>query len=923
MKIRLFVFAVLSASVVLGSGELPPDAGVVVPPMTRAMWNQGRHFNLMCPTTATGGNDGRMWAGCTAVAAAIILDYYQWPLQGAGDTKYNECYWPANSINLRARFDDPYDWESIRETYGHIVSARESQAIGTLMSDVGAALNMNYGPDGSEAMAVDIQSVFGRNFSFDNSHMQQITDFNDEGNVAMIQMQLMAGHPIPCSGAVNDADSGHTYVCDGYATTSPTHGVVTNLYHFNFGWGGLNNGWYPLDAVFTSALPGGTASAKPVVSMYLGVYPKRAPQFARLPEVVPPSVKAAWHFATCWTNYLEGITLERQRRAMSMVNEKILPSDWFAHEVSPGDTVGWVIGQESVSGRVVLWWGSPNWPGAGNALCSTKGVPVSDSTTVTIKYRAMKLPSGVSLRLTTCLYDDSTVPPEWSDMIPNTFDYCPSVCTLAAGTSDGVMTERTAVINGSDIVATIGGDSSEVHFAIKVVDENYGTPGFAANTEIFRLESFDVSGEAEDWQTEETRNLSSTAREAAFDGLDEGVHRLKLTARFADGDEFQTQEINVSSTVRVPTVTVVETNAMSVVFEVADAASFGYGFEYQSNALNGIPSVSGNRITWTFNNALPQLGTHWLTLAVSNKVNGLVSKYVHITNPPEDHPLCSYTEKTVAAAVERAKQEHKLVFLLSTGDPEASKFEKVGEFLRTNTLVSVIADKYVFVEASGAIPSDSELVRGYWKQQSAKLGETPAAYSPQTAGYAFIIDPNSPDHAVECEPTAYGGLNSQRDFKFMSVAALVVPQLESFLAQDFGIEFGPSLIEVGGKTAYLPSGASAAVMIPHDWLVANGLLPLGADDSGVAAAMNATYANDCTGWESYVADLTPTNELSRLLAFIRMEGGTPVVEWNITNSAAAELGYEYRVLGSADLHDDWSSADFALHRFFKVVLIRP
>lgn len=774
----------LFAAAAFGKGELPSGATVVVAPLTRAMWNQGRHFNLMCPLTDTGGNDGRLWAGCTAVATAIIMDHYQWPLQGTGDTRYYESYWQGAVTNQCARFDSEYDWAAMRDAYGHVVSARESLAVGTLLADVGAVLNMNYGPSGSSTQFINVQEVLGKNFHYDNSYARSVRDFSGDELAAVIE-ELRNGFPIPCSGAANASGVGHTYVCDGCATTSPAAGAVTNLFHFNFGWGGSGNGWYPLDAVFTTAIPGQPSSSQKVDEMYLGVHPKKVPQFAAVPMTVGSALTSRWAVATCWTNTLAGFMLERQRLAPVAVNEAILPGDWTMHMMSD-DPLGWIVGDTTVSGKIYSFWGSCSWPGMDNALCSTKAVSISSETVITIEYRALKLPSGVSLRLATALCDEGVH--EWADRDPVTYDYTPTLATLPCGTSTSSLTSHSVTLKGSDLIKALGGPATEVHLAIGVYDPDWVGTTFAADTEIFRLESLTVSGTAEDWTTVDERALASDVRSAAFVGLEEGRHRFKLTARYGETAATGTQEIAVSESVRPPAIRVVETNENSVVFEVGGAEDFEYGFEVQSRKdLAGRHAVAGDRVTYAFDRAGGERGTHWLTLTVTNRKNQLVSKFVHIVNPPEDHPLCAYAENTIDAAIARGLKEGKPVLLLSTGDPEASKFDSVSEFLASNALVSAIAENYVLVEASGIIPEDYETVRIYWREQSVGMGFTPNPYDPTRYGYAIVIDPRSPGQPIPKE----GALNSQKDFSFMSVAQLVVDPLKAFLAQDFNLGLRP------------------------------------------------------------------------------------------------------------------------------------
>ena len=76
-----------------------------------------------------------------------------------------------------------------------------------------------------------------------------------------------------------------------------------------------------------------------------------------------------------------------------------------------------------------------------------------------------------------------------------------------------------------------------------------------------------------------------------------------------------------------------------------------------------------------------------------------------------------------------------------------------------------------------------------------------------------------------------------------------------------------------------------------------------------------------TTCQEYLAGTDPTNVASVLQASIRMDGTTPVVEWNTTNASLQALGYRYVPKGKTNLTD---SVEFqpvtSGHRFFKVVI---
>ena len=64
-------------------------------------------------------------------------------------------------------------------------------------------------------------------------------DYTNTNWINLLKTELNARRPIIYAGFGNDG--GHAFVCDGYDTN--------NYFHFNWGWGGYNDGYYTLTAL--------------------------------------------------------------------------------------------------------------------------------------------------------------------------------------------------------------------------------------------------------------------------------------------------------------------------------------------------------------------------------------------------------------------------------------------------------------------------------------------------------------------------------------------------------------------------------------------------------------------------------------------------------------------------------------------------
>ncbi|MBN2071687.1 MAG: C10 family peptidase [Candidatus Krumholzibacteriota bacterium] len=178
-------------------------------------WRQGDPYNLYMPPdpSACGEDYGyRCAAGCTALGAAQIMKYWDWPPYG-----------------IPAPYDDYYDWTSMPDDLTTESPSAQINAVAILIAEIGLACNMDYCMDdgcGSGAFHEDMLSAYIANFHFDSgafilprvSLSSADWFINIQNN---INMNMPLQYEVP----------GHSIVCDGWR-------VVSGLkqYHMNYGW---------------------------------------------------------------------------------------------------------------------------------------------------------------------------------------------------------------------------------------------------------------------------------------------------------------------------------------------------------------------------------------------------------------------------------------------------------------------------------------------------------------------------------------------------------------------------------------------------------------------------------------------------------------------------------------------------------------
>lgn len=251
------------------SATLPyPNRGtVVVAPLLTTTWEQSGIFSKYCDDAVQAGIDSENApCGCLALAAAQIMNYYEWPVSGTGSNSYSYTY-GGKTINVAGDFDHTYDWANMRDTYGYLkdgkyynfyysekdntyyysskqpldVTPAQEEAVAVLLRDVGIAFDMEYKQAGSGAVARKAAVTLCTNFGYSRSmaiHDRAIYSTRQWDD--MLRAELDGGRPVLYGGS-KESGAAHAFVCDGYDDAG--------YFHFNWGWRGRGDGYF-----LTSAL---------------------------------------------------------------------------------------------------------------------------------------------------------------------------------------------------------------------------------------------------------------------------------------------------------------------------------------------------------------------------------------------------------------------------------------------------------------------------------------------------------------------------------------------------------------------------------------------------------------------------------------------------------------------------------------------
>ena len=212
--------------------------------MLESLWGQQSPYNLLMPEFAQGKDDLiKAPTGCVATALAQLMYYHKWPEQGNGTKSYTTR---TKNLTLAADFSSShYDWKAMSPRYKATDNTSASaKAVALLMRDAGYACEMDYTPRSSGALDAKAAQALEQNFGYDAVLLRQ-KKMGKDNFIQTLREEISNGYPLYLAGSEQGEPAGHAWVVDGYD--------ANGLFHMNFGWNGLANGYYSLYAIAPTA----------------------------------------------------------------------------------------------------------------------------------------------------------------------------------------------------------------------------------------------------------------------------------------------------------------------------------------------------------------------------------------------------------------------------------------------------------------------------------------------------------------------------------------------------------------------------------------------------------------------------------------------------------------------------------------------
>ena len=211
-----------------------PD-GMVIPPLTTTKWNQGRYYNAYTPgDDGADAVDGRTYCGCAPIAMAQLIKYHNYPPRGNGSNTYEDPSYGEQTANFCST---EYNWDNMPDSL-----LTYNDDVAEFIYQVGVATNTSYSTVYTDTYNSYVRDALVNFFNFDES-ASWFSDVNGEFARVAIN-DLNRGLPVMLTGTALTG-GGHSWVADGYGYfLDPGPNQPDEYFHFNWGWGGDNNGWF-------------------------------------------------------------------------------------------------------------------------------------------------------------------------------------------------------------------------------------------------------------------------------------------------------------------------------------------------------------------------------------------------------------------------------------------------------------------------------------------------------------------------------------------------------------------------------------------------------------------------------------------------------------------------------------------------------
>lgn len=212
-----------------------------IAPLIKTKWDQVEPYYNQCPLYGV----DRTFTGCVATAMAQVAKYWNYPRIGTGSISY-ECSDLSKRLSMNFALKE-FDWDNMCDTYlpGQYTE-KEADAVAYLMKACGYSVKMSYSTDSSGALAMNIANGLTKYLGYDKNILYDQRMYHSASEWEQIIYDNLKNVGPILYGGGSMLGGGHSFVLDGYDGNG--------MFHFNWGWSGMSDGYFSLDALNPNSL---------------------------------------------------------------------------------------------------------------------------------------------------------------------------------------------------------------------------------------------------------------------------------------------------------------------------------------------------------------------------------------------------------------------------------------------------------------------------------------------------------------------------------------------------------------------------------------------------------------------------------------------------------------------------------------------
>lgn len=215
------------------------STGQLIKQIPTPNWDQGQYYYKFTPTL--GGK--HTYVGCVATAIGIFMKATSTAPTRIAEGSVIEYVTIDPDITVRRTLPASYRFDLMPTRLTLSSSVEEVNAVANLLADCGAITTMKYDTAVSVTRSIDIPRGMIRYFGYDKSAAILFRDYYTEAWENRLIEEIVNDRPIIYSGNDINPGIGHAFILDGYTNDTPAKFAI------NFGWSGICNGIYSLNAI--------------------------------------------------------------------------------------------------------------------------------------------------------------------------------------------------------------------------------------------------------------------------------------------------------------------------------------------------------------------------------------------------------------------------------------------------------------------------------------------------------------------------------------------------------------------------------------------------------------------------------------------------------------------------------------------------